>query len=406
MSPRLNFIRPAIVTPLAVSAGLGLGLAFGASAVAVSPAAASAIGVAITSVACSATSGCVVGTNSSTGPGVAGTSAKGTGVNGTSTSSYGLFGTSKSGVGVKAVSTSSSAIFATNDASNYATVNSVQTGSGPAMAATANEGPAIKATASDGDGLVADGQQDTGVVGTGLLQGGAFEGTTDAGVSGTTEGGMGSAGVYGYDDTSAGAGSYAVQGESPHNVAGSFLNDKGNKADVLDVQGGTTGAGNYLISAHSSDSSKYVSVDDHGDVYYTGDLEHETTCHGCQAGTSVRSYAPHESEPTMEDVGSGHLQSGSAYIALDPTFRNVVDAATDYHVLVTPEGDSNGIFVTARTNRGFFVHENHGGRSSVAFSYRIVAKPFGSVQPRLPTIRIVAQSAVHTARKPHRPSAR
>jgi hypothetical protein len=258
----------------------------------------------------------------------------------------------------------------------------------------------MTATSIGGNGLVADGQQDTGVVGTGLLQGGAFEGTSNAGVSGTTLG-EDAAGVYGYDDTSAGSGSYAVQGESPHNVAGSFLNDSGNGADVLDVQGGTTAAGNYLISAHSSDSSKYMSVDDHGNIYYTGALYHETTCHGCRVGTSVRSYALHESEPAMEDVGSGRLINGSAYVALDPTFRSVVDPATDYHVLVTPEGDSNGVFVTARTNRGFFVHENRGGRSSVAFSYRIVAKPLGSAEPRLPTIQADARGAVHAARRPN-----
>jgi len=40
--------------------------------------------------------------------------------------------------------------------------------------------------------------------------------------------------------------------------------------------------------------------------------------------------------------------------------------------------------VVQRTMSGFVVQENMNGHSSVPFSYRIAAKPYGSTAPRLP----------------------
>jgi hypothetical protein len=52
-------------------------------------------------------------------------------------------------------------------------------------------------------------------------------------------------------------------------------------------------------------------------------------------------------------------------------------------VFITPEGDSRGVYVTAKTSLGFTVRENQGGQSTLAFSYRIVAKPYGEHPARL-----------------------
>jgi hypothetical protein len=136
-------------------------------------------------------------------------------------------------------------------------------------------------------------------------------------------------------------------------------------------------------------------VDDAGNVRISGELYTSGGCKsGCVVG-AVRSYAPKESEPTMEDVGSGRLVLGSAYVELDPAFANVVNTNSDYHVLVTPEGDSNGVYVAQRTTHGFLVRENRGGRSTLAFSYRIVAKPYGSTAPRLPMEASSRSNAKH-----------
>jgi len=85
-------------------------------------------------------------------------------------------------------------------------------------------------------------------------------------------------------------------------------------------------------------------------------------------------YTPRESLPTVEDFGQVQLVAGRPYVRIDPTFADTIDQRTKYMVIITPEADSNGLYVTAKTPTSFEVHENRGGRSSLAFSYRIVAK--------------------------------
>ena len=78
------------------------------------------------------------------------------------------------------------------------------------------------------------------------------------------------------------------------------------------------------------------------------------------------------------------LVRGSAFIALDPKFANVIDTRTTYLVSVTPEGDCRGLYVAQRSASGFAVRELQGGSANVGFEYRIVAKPFGVQAKRLP----------------------
>jgi hypothetical protein len=82
------------------------------------------------------------------------------------------------------------------------------------------------------------------------------------------------------------------------------------------------------------------------------------------------------------------LQNGNAYVYLDPAFANVIERGAKYLVFITPEGDSRGLYVTEKTARGFVVRENMGGHSTLAFSYRIVAKPLGSHEQRLPMLEL------------------
>ncbi|HEY7980612.1 MAG TPA: hypothetical protein VID19_03945, partial [Candidatus Eremiobacteraceae bacterium] len=51
---------------------------------------------------------------------------------------------------------------------------------------------------------------------------------------------------------------------------------------------------------------------------------------------------------------------------------------------VTPDGDNNGLYVTGKSAHGFIVREARGGRSTLAFDYRIVAKPIDENGARLP----------------------
>ncbi len=54
-------------------------------------------------------------------------------------------------------------------------------------------------------------------------------------------------------------------------------------------------------------------------------------------------------------------------------FAAVVHTA-DYHVFLTPKGDSRGLYVSSQSATGFTVHEQQGGTNSLAFSYRVVAR--------------------------------
>jgi hypothetical protein len=85
----------------------------------------------------------------------------------------------------------------------------------------------------------------------------------------------------------------------------------------------------------------------------------------------------------FEDFGSGQLSGGASTIALDPAFAETVDANSEYHVFLTPEGECRGLYVSHKTANGFEVDELGGGQSNVAFAYRIVALRRGYKNVRL-----------------------
>jgi hypothetical protein len=85
----------------------------------------------------------------------------------------------------------------------------------------------------------------------------------------------------------------------------------------------------------------------------------------------------------MEDAGSGQLSSGATSIQLDPDFAQTVNTGVEYHVYLTPEGECEGLYVSQKSATSFEVHELHGGRSNVAFDYRIMAKRKGYENVRM-----------------------
>jgi hypothetical protein len=84
-------------------------------------------------------------------------------------------------------------------------------------------------------------------------------------------------------------------------------------------------------------------------------------------------YTLESPESWFEDFGRAEVIEGHAQVELDGDFAAMVDT-DDYHVFVTPEGESNGLYVSERTPRGFEVREQGEGTSTLAFSYRIVVK--------------------------------
>jgi hypothetical protein len=134
-----------------------------------------------------------------------------------------------------------------------------------------------------------------------------------------------------------------------------------------------------------------------GNVNISGQYQVSGSCvAGCtpattaDPGRAVRRYVPTQTIPTVEDFGEAQLTNGQAYVVLDPAFANVINQHISYLVFITPEGPNHGLYVTQKTLRGFAVRENPGGQSTIAFSYRIVATPFGEGGQRLQVVTVPA----------------
>src|SRR5262249_26743488 len=76
-------------------------------------------------------------------------------------------------------------------------------------------------------------------------------------------------------------------------------------------------------------------------------------------------------EHWFEDFGTARLKRGRALVKLDADFAKVIKRG-DYHVFLTSRGDCRGLYVRRQGGLSFEVRELAGGKSSVAFSYRIV----------------------------------
>jgi len=123
----------------------------------------------------------------------------------------------------------------------------------------------------------------------------------------------------------------------------------------------------------------------------TSDTDGNLHCSGKVTGTApvgngqrqVALYAMESPQNWFEDFGSGQLAGGIAKVSLDPIFAEASNTGVQYHVFLTPEGESRGLYVSNKTANGFEVHEVDGGQSNVAFSYRIVALRRGFENVRL-----------------------
>jgi hypothetical protein len=109
-------------------------------------------------------------------------------------------------------------------------------------------------------------------------------------------------------------------------------------------------------------------------------------------GSQRMLFALESPESWFEDFGRARLSQGRAEVALDPDFAAVAQIDTDYHVFLTPEGESNGLYVTNRTSSSFEVVEQQAGTSDISFSFRVVTRRRDLDAERLP----VAESAEAT----------
>jgi hypothetical protein len=97
-------------------------------------------------------------------------------------------------------------------------------------------------------------------------------------------------------------------------------------------------------------------------------------------------YSVESPESWFEDFGTGRLVRGRGTVKIDQAFRGVVRGA--YHVFLSPEGDCQGLFVARKSAGGFEVRESQGGRSSIRFSYRLIARRKDVAAPRFAKARL------------------
>jgi hypothetical protein len=108
-------------------------------------------------------------------------------------------------------------------------------------------------------------------------------------------------------------------------------------------------------------------------------------------------------ESWFEDFGRAELSDGRAEVALDVDFAALID--TDgYHVFLTPEGDSSGLYVNSRTSSTFEVREQAAGRSTLGFSYRVVARRADVEHERLAVVELPSRPNTPEPRLPEHDS--
>ena len=322
----------------------------------------------LTTTACNTTSaGCITGANSGKGPGI--------------------LGTSKQGYGVQALSSAGTGLFVKNSSQLPAAY--VQTSTGTGLLVTSKTGSAINATSSGtADTITArtlGGNFPVAIHGYNL----ADDGTA---VRGDTYGGTG---VEGFADP-VGFGVAGVDsGNAPSGYpAGVIAEEYGKLNTAAAIMAYAPNGANLMLAPNN-----HFKIDGGGNVTTSGTFNSAIACtRGCDGTTRVNAYGTTAAVPTIEDDGEARLANGAAFVALDPAFANAIDLRSAYLVMLTPEGDTRGLYVGTRTAAGFAVRETMGGRSNIGFAYRIVAHPLGQARPRLPLVRVPASTQVPNLR--------
>jgi hypothetical protein len=271
-------------------------------------------------------------------------------------------------------------------------------GGGPGVAGFNTNGGTGVSGIANGGGTGVSGNAWTGVDGLSFAPNGygvkgTGTGTGGTGVSGTSTGG--GAGVQGNTNTGV-SGSPAVAGINAgagpgvvgYSTGTNSIGTGGTSDSGYGFYGGATGSGTGVLAysafgnaiwgaANSANGYSGLFTGGKGVVIY-GAL---TVAGGPKSaavkgadGTLRRLYCVESPESWFEDFGHSQLSNGAVSVPLEPGFAGLVKTE-DYHVFLTPQGESKGwLYVSSKTPTGFTVHEAGGGTSSIVFDYRVVAK--------------------------------
>ena len=315
-------------------------------------------------VICSRTSPCEEGKNTGKGPGIEGISAKGTGV-----------------VGQTDFKSTSSLNAQAGTLGRDAGTGFWNSG----VEGTSTNGFGVSAMSTNNFGLYAVGGND-GVVGYSAGANGVF-GSSTSGI-----------GVVAQSASGSGLDVQAISGFGAHIYGGSAAASR----PTLSIEGNSTNP-DLFYACNQTDQfpceqnhgpAPVFQLTNTGDVFVSGFIYTSGSCSSGCASTHtsgerrVRLFTPQESMPTIEDFGQAQLVSGGAHVRIDPAFANTMQGGAQYMVFLTPQGDNRGLYVTNKTTAGFDVRESQGGRSTIAFDYRVVGKPFGVRATRLRMVTV------------------
>lgn len=214
----------------------------------------------------------------------------------------------------------------------------------------------------------------------GVVGRGAATGVDGRGVGAGTFGvvGVGGvAGVWGGDSTSGGIGVIGVSGPNFSSGGLTFTPWAGRFDGPVLVRGNLSITGSLFVSGPTKSS-----VVPHPD------------------GSQRVMHTVEAPESWFEDIGRAQLRQGVARVEVDPDFAAVSGLDYDYHVFLTPEGESNGLYVTNRTSTGFEVREQGEGTSEISFSYRIMTKRTDIRTGRLEPIDLPSEAGEAAAAEP------
>ena len=191
-----------------------------------------------------------------------------------------------------------------------------------------------------------------------------------------------SAGVWGdASNYGAGAPNYAgVLGSNDDGTAGYFVNDSSTSSTLALVNNGSGGTGLYSALMASTPNGT-CGIGDQGNLSCTGQVKSLVSVDN--GAHKVETYAPQSAESWMEDYGTGVMERGVALVKIDPAFAKTISETPDYHIFLTPNADSESLYVINKTATSFEVHEAKGGTSSLTFDFKIVAKRRGFEAQRL-----------------------
>jgi len=287
----------------------------------------------------------LIGNSTKGGTGVSGNSVNGFGVNGQSTNatgvtgtgaSFGTFGFSTNGTGVEGQSTNGFGLIGFS--STFVGIEGASSSSVGVLAISESTAPSIEAVGSTGDGV----------------------------------------------DVFAGAG------------IGQFVSNSGGNG--ADLRGSYIGVIGRAPDCSSGSGFPWVATDQNGNnlgwIDCTGTIfaHNYGTFSRTRGGAVATTFTPKSATPTIEDNGTARMVGGVANVALDATFARSIDSRQVYQVMLTPDGDTRGLFVASKSATGFVVREVQGGRSNLSFDYHIYATSLGQAGERM-TEMTPAQSA-------------